>query len=357
MAEDWHYTSGGKKIGPVPPVELKRLADTGILTPTDLVWREGMQQWVPARAVKGLFPDTQAAPPPAAATAPPAAPSTPRRALPSSDWHPLDSVIDAARAACPDDLAETISGVAGRIGVLALYISAAITLIGGILLAIRGNSFGAFVAGIGVTIGVLVGQYIAYRLLGACRTAITANRSILSSLAIPDSVFLLITVSTIAGTLALLWAAIQTGQLVFFVGAVAVLAIGTFAAITALTPTGLSLEVEPDCRAAQEAVGVLTFAFKLVLRCTPLFFTVGIAFATYRLIEAVVFVMRSEGREALFVQQAVATTLGMLFTVIAIPLYAYLLTLAYYLTLDVISAIVSLPGKLDVIAERSDDGG
>jgi hypothetical protein len=38
--------------------------------------------------------------------------------------------------------------------------------------------------------------------------------------------------------------------------------------------------------------------------------------------------------------------------VIAIPVYSYVLMLLYYLTLDVIAAIVSLPGKLDLIAER-----
>jgi hypothetical protein len=355
MADDWHYSSGGKKNGPVSPIALKRLAETGILTPTDLVWREGMQQWVPARAVKGLFPESPTAQPPAAAAPLPAATPTPRRALPSSDWHPLDSVIDAARAACPNDLAETISGVAGQIGVLALYVSAAITLIGGILLAVRGNSFGAFVAGVGVTIGVLVGQYIAYRLLGACRTAIVANRSILSSLAIPDSVSLLIAVATIAGVIGLIWTSIQAGQLVFFVAASGVLAVGAFAALTAVTPAGLSVDVEPDCRAAQEAVGVLTFVVKLILRCTPLLFASGVAFATYRLIASVVFVMKAEAREGFLAQQDVAAAVSILFAVIAIPIYAYVVMLLYYLTLDVIAAIVSLPGKLDLIAERSDE--
>jgi len=49
--------------------------------------------------------------------------------------------------------------------------------------------------------------------------------------------------------------------------------------------------------------------------------------------------------------------LGALFIAIAVPILAYVLMPFYYLTLDVISAIVSLPGKLDLIAERTNDTG
>ena len=351
MADDWHYSSGGKKTGPVSPAELKRLADTGVLTPTDLVWREGMQQWVPASAVKGLFAVSPAAAP---APAPPAPARTPIRVLPTSDWHPFDLAIESVRAVCPDGLAESIASVAGRIGVTSLYISAAIALIGGMPVAIRANSFVAFVAGLGVSVAILVGQYIAYRLLGACRTAIVTNRSMLSSLAIPDSAFLLVAVATIAGVIGLIWTSIQAGQLIFFVAALGVLAVGAFAALATVTPAGLSVDVEPNCRAAQEAVGVLTFVVKLILRCTPLLFASGVAFATYRLIASVVFVMKAEAREMFIAQQDVATAIAILFAVIAIPVYSYVLMLLYYLTLDVIAAIVSLPGKLDLIAERGD---
>jgi hypothetical protein len=35
----------------------------------------------------------------------------------------------------------------------------------------------------------------------------------------------------------------------------------------------------------------------------------------------------------------------------AVPVYAYVLLLFYYLTLDVLSAIVSIPRKLDALAD------
>ena len=63
MADEWHYSVGGNRHGPVASTELKRLAESGQLSPTDLIWKEGLQNWVAASSVKGLFPK-QSGPPP-----------------------------------------------------------------------------------------------------------------------------------------------------------------------------------------------------------------------------------------------------------------------------------------------------
>jgi hypothetical protein len=61
MAKRWYYmpaSSIGKKQGPVTDEELKALADRGQLRPDDKIWREGMDGWKVAKAIKGLFPVT-----------------------------------------------------------------------------------------------------------------------------------------------------------------------------------------------------------------------------------------------------------------------------------------------------------
>lgn len=55
MAQDWYFTKGDTKHGPVSANKLKTLATTGQLQPSDMVWREGMVEWKEARIVKGLF--------------------------------------------------------------------------------------------------------------------------------------------------------------------------------------------------------------------------------------------------------------------------------------------------------------
>src|SRR4051794_23964580 len=56
MTSDWFYTQQGKAApAPIPAAQLRQLALTGQLQPTDLVWQDGMPNWVPASSVKGLF--------------------------------------------------------------------------------------------------------------------------------------------------------------------------------------------------------------------------------------------------------------------------------------------------------------
>ncbi len=57
----------GNQHGPVPTTKLKDLAASGQLQPTDMVWRDGMAEWVPASAMKGLWASGVAPAPRAAA--------------------------------------------------------------------------------------------------------------------------------------------------------------------------------------------------------------------------------------------------------------------------------------------------
>jgi hypothetical protein len=81
MAEEYFFAKEDKQFGPFTAAQLKKLADTGRLQPTDKVRKSSMANWVSAAAVKGLFQATTASPagaaPPAAAAAPPPTPSSP----------------------------------------------------------------------------------------------------------------------------------------------------------------------------------------------------------------------------------------------------------------------------------------
>lgn len=74
MASEWYYTINGQQAStPVSTSQLKQLAATGQLQPTDLVWQEGMANWVAASSIKGLFAASRSsAEQPAAVVEPPA---------------------------------------------------------------------------------------------------------------------------------------------------------------------------------------------------------------------------------------------------------------------------------------------
>jgi hypothetical protein len=50
----WFYASGGQQVGPVEEAELMRLMASGQVGPSDLVWKDGMPNWVSASTVPEL---------------------------------------------------------------------------------------------------------------------------------------------------------------------------------------------------------------------------------------------------------------------------------------------------------------
>lgn len=55
QTDDWHYVRGEQQFGPVPFQVLQTLARSGDLEAEDLVWCEGMPDWVAAQSIQGLF--------------------------------------------------------------------------------------------------------------------------------------------------------------------------------------------------------------------------------------------------------------------------------------------------------------
>ena len=93
MAAEWHYSKDGQQHGPVSASDLKNLAKSGDLLPTDLIWKEGMAEWKPASNVKGLFSAT-----PESSKASPASPQV--EALPVvPGTAKKQTLVEAARGA------------------------------------------------------------------------------------------------------------------------------------------------------------------------------------------------------------------------------------------------------------------
>ena len=56
MSDQWYVGRNGQKAGPYSTEQLKRMAAAGQLVPTDLLWKQGLETWVPLAKVKGLVP-------------------------------------------------------------------------------------------------------------------------------------------------------------------------------------------------------------------------------------------------------------------------------------------------------------
>ena len=50
----WHYTIDGRQQSPCSDQDLIDLARRGALKPEDLVWFDGLQEWLPAKKLQWL---------------------------------------------------------------------------------------------------------------------------------------------------------------------------------------------------------------------------------------------------------------------------------------------------------------
>ena len=58
MSDEWYYAKNGQQMGPVSTDVITRMAAAGQVQANDLVWREGMPNWAPARTVRAIFPES-----------------------------------------------------------------------------------------------------------------------------------------------------------------------------------------------------------------------------------------------------------------------------------------------------------
>jgi hypothetical protein len=98
MADRWYYAVDGVRTGPCTTQELRQRAAAGHISPTDMIWKEGVVEGALAKNVKNLLPATVAqAPPPVLAEAPPGPiASTPE---PTSDQSSSETQIPQAEDA------------------------------------------------------------------------------------------------------------------------------------------------------------------------------------------------------------------------------------------------------------------
>src|SRR5579871_3646440 len=58
----WYYADGGRQVGPVEESALDDLVKAGVVRDDTLVWRDGMPNWQPHAAVRGVKVEPQPMP-------------------------------------------------------------------------------------------------------------------------------------------------------------------------------------------------------------------------------------------------------------------------------------------------------
>lgn len=159
MEEEWFVGRRGTRSGPFPTDTVRRMVAAGEIRPSDLVWTEGMVDWVPLATVRELSP----APVPALGplAIPPAVASDNPYAAPAASDFPVDAMADASGA--PLRYAGYMPRVAATLidVVLLMIVSVASTfgfaMLFGALLAGDLETAGAATQGCGQIVSLIIG--------------------------------------------------------------------------------------------------------------------------------------------------------------------------------------------------------
>lgn len=376
---EWYYARGDQQSGPVSPQELKRMASAGEIAPEDLVWREGMDDWSPARTVRGLFDDAarstvggRASAKPAEASAEPAMtviPSPPPLAETSAapfatiatmeesaaagpSPHVFDRALDGLRAMFPAAFVDAAAGIFGSAGRLSLYLAIAAVAIFAVLVGVKSQQLGPVLTGATQVLILAVLQYAAGRFLDSLDRVIRGTSGRVSSTVFPDSFALLSIAVGLALLLETALAGLQRGQYWTIVGGLVSFIVCEFMAVVSLNLRALSINVSPQVPAGDEAIGLLLFLLKAGLRLTPVAFGAGVVWATILMCYAC-YVAYNAGPAA---AQAVSETGARLaFYFAALPPAAYLVFLVCQLFVDVIRAVLAIPGVVDRAEAKKDE--
>lgn len=237
----------------------------------------------------------------------------------------------------------------GHYGMIA---AAALGIIFALVVAIRLDSFSAFLYGLAWIVLVFVVQYTAVRFSNAGAKLVANNPAALSSKAFLDCFGFLASIGgLIVLIVSIIWTIRGAGISFLFIG-LGVFILLEFLALVAFHPETTSTKIVKETSAGQEALGIIVFYLKGVMRLIPIIFGVGILVATVLLFIDFIGVFGDRFK----VETAWMDGMHQAWQILLIgliPFLSYLFFILSYLAVDVVRSILAVPSKLEELKKSS----
>lgn len=337
---NYHYLdSNNQPAGPASLDEIRALAREGKVARNPMICPVGGSEWKLLSAVSGGS-------------------GARSMALPFSGTLLADFVARLVKligGVLSPNLVEKSLGFARHFGQYAILLGGALGLIASIVAAIRFNSFALFLGGIGFVVALAVAQFAAARFLTASDSLIETTPSRLSSLAFLECIGVLAVLGAIGSLLGGIVVSIQGGGAGMLIFALLVAVVFAFFGTIALHPHLASVEAGSGS-AGEEAIGILAFFLKAMLKLVPLGFALLAIVGALVLAAGMVapgsyfYLMLSQMIPSLPVPGLSGPGLGGMGAVLLaalLPMIGYFSFLVASLPLELWRAVLSLPGKLD----------
>ena len=261
----------------------------------------------------------------------------------------VETILNWDRKVFPPQVFEKVVDWFARAGFLGLIAAQILTAVFFVLAAIKITGFfwANIAYGIGAVAVLTILQFTADRFLSAERAMIEHSPSRMGSGAFLECVAVL---SEIAGIATFIYFIVQAKQgevtelgsgwsLVWY-GLGAWVLLDALAHI-ALNPSMVNLTIAGDVRAGDEALGILSFFGKAIVRMVPIAFGVSVLFGAALLARSYVELIKNAAVDPGYGAFKLVC-LGA-----CLPLASYVFFAFYHLSLDLLWAILAVPRKLD----------
>jgi hypothetical protein len=210
---------------------------------------------------------------------------------------------------------------------------------------------------------LVVLQYTARR-MGAALERINRDTPIrMTSLALPECLAMLIAVAGVVALVGLTFLAARSSAISLVMPGIAAFIVCWYAAMTAINAQNLHVTVTSETAAREEALGLLAFLMKLMVRLAPVLFGVGVGCGIFKTAVAYVLlfvnvhqtrlaaailggevptIAAGQPEQILAARNAYGQAITILVAAAAVPLVVYVLFLVCWLRLEVIRAVAAL---------------
>lgn len=233
--------------------------------------------------------------------------------------------------------------VAGHWGLLAI---ALLGLVLELIAAATGRGGAAILWGVAWLVVLPLLQYTALQFLGATRSMVTSNATSLGSQAFLRCYALVALVAAIVTLIYAIVRSIDTTSVQVFLFGLAFTALWLATAWLALNPSLLGIRINTQSSAGEEAIGVLSFFVKAAVRIVPIFYGVTMVAATIHAIIVLIGMIGDTQAELIIAVGRVELTAPIVMLAALSPFLAYIGFVFYFLVIDLMRSVLSIPGNL-----------
>jgi hypothetical protein len=253
----------------------------------------------------------------------------------------MEKLVEFFKKVLTTGLLEFCTKWLSLIGHIAIIVAAGLGFIFSLVYAIKDNNFFAFLIGLAWVVGLFVIQYTAHKFLTAGGGLIKNNPTKLASRAFFDCVGFIVLIGGVVVLVLHTIALIQGAPFTYFLQGLGMFVFLELVALVAFNFGEANMEIVEDNSAGQEAIGIITFFIKTIMRLIPILFGALVALGTVMLfIEGLRLFGDAYKFAWIVIKNGVAPQIV---DAALLPFLSYIFFALAYLVIDIIRAILSIP--------------